>query len=670
MKKSFVELRLTDKLPSSPGIGTRILKLTQRDDCSADEIAAVLRADPASIGRLLRRVNDARAPSDPPISTVESAVQHLGMPAVREVALDLSLLSAHGSSRCKEFDYGRHWSMALVRAIAARRISAGMSFGKPGEAYVLGLLAEIGCLVLASLHPEEFARILAARGSSSRAEQCRAEREKFEIDHVEVAAYLMEAWGLPSMFGQALQMFATMEATVHSGNREAAGYANILHSADSLAEIHVKGGPTDAASQERLAHNLERLRKRLDLDAPAFHAFCNRIGDEWFEQGCSVDLAPGSRDDVVRFMGELTDRCAAPRVVPNFEKAWSPRTPLSAKTGESSASEAKRAPNGLRILAVDDDPLLLKLLERTLLKAGHQVLCAPDGGRALEIAIEANPQVVIADWMMPQMDGIELCKALRRIDCGRDMFYILLTGRAEEDRVVEAFDAGIDDYVVKPFNSRVLMARIKGGHRVIELKAKVENDRQLIMRQVAELGQLTRKLDTAAHTDVLTSLPNRRYIMTQLEREWESAVKADKPLAVIMIDIDHFKKVNDVYGHDVGDLVLRETARVLRDTSRQGEVLARLGGEEFLIVCTNSTEDQAVAGAERLRAAIEAHRIESPSFQGSVTISLGVAGRNGTMRSIDAFLKAADGAVYEAKRGGRNRVTAAGRAVDRETKSA
>jgi len=214
------------------------------------------------------------------------------------------------------------------------------------------------------------------------------------------------------------------------------------------------------------------------------------------------------------------------------------------------------------------------------------------------------------------------------------------------------------------------MARIKGGHRVIELKTKVENDRQLILAQVAELGQLTRKLETAAHTDVLTELPNRRYIMKQLDREWQKAVRANAALSVIVIDIDHFKMVNDLYGHDVGDLVLKETAHVLRNSSRQGEELARVGGEEFLIVCSGASEDEAAAGAERIRAAVEGHEIVSPGFTGRVTISLGVAGRHGWMQSIDAFLKAADDAVYQAKHAGRNRVMRAGRALDRGIKSA
>jgi diguanylate cyclase (GGDEF)-like protein len=644
--------------------------LTQREDCSAEELGEVLKSDPASTGRLLRRANGDRSPQHPMYATVESAASRLGMHVVRDVALDLTLLSPHGSGRCIGFDYGRHWSMSLVRAIAARSICARMGFGNPSEAYVLGLLAQIGCLVLASVHPEEYAEVLAARWKSSSVEQCRAERGKFDIDHVEIAAYLMEEWGLPPMLGQALQCFETAENGTAEGNRDASGYANVLIGADALAEIYVSRQSIDPDTTAHHEEIMERMRKRLDLDARAFHDFCNRIGDEWFERGHLVDLAPRARTDIIRFGGEVSHPAATHRSA--AQVATGPRVDGAAPPGARAAVGSGPAgrSGALSILAADDDPVSLKLLERTLLKAGHHVLCASDGRQALEIALEDNPQVVIADWMMPNMDGIELCKALRRVECGRDMFFILLTGRAEEDRVVEAFDSGIDDYVVKPFNSKVLMARIKGGHRVIELKTKVEHDRQLIMKQVAELGQLARRLDTAAHTDVLTELPNRRYIMQQLEREWIAAVLADKPLSVIIIDIDHFKKVNDVHGHDIGDLVLKETAHVLRNASRHGEELGRWGGEEFLIVCSGATEEQATAGAERLRLAVEANEIRTPSYAGRMTISLGVAGRRAGMPGIDAFLRAADEAVYQAKHAGRNCVVTAGRSIDRESKSA
>jgi diguanylate cyclase (GGDEF)-like protein len=222
---------------------------------------------------------------------------------------------------------------------------------------------------------------------------------------------------------------------------------------------------------------------------------------------------------------------------------------------------------------------------------------------------------------------------------------------------------------VKPFNARVLLARIKGGQRVVELQERVASDRKMIMRQVAELGLMTRKLRSAALTDVLTELPNRRYAMKRLETDWETSTRTGCPLSVIMLDIDHFKRVNDTHGHDVGDVVLKETARVLRATTRQGEEASRLGGEEFFVVCPNSTESQAAVCAERLRGAIERSLIKNGGFDGNVTVSLGVAQRNPAMTSLDALIKASDEAVYASKAAGRNRVSLAS-TCSRKAKSA
>jgi diguanylate cyclase (GGDEF)-like protein len=352
---------------------------------------------------------------------------------------------------------------------------------------------------------------------------------------------------------------------------------------------------------------------------------------------------------------EISQRTSSEGGLPVRSTPADPSDSIHAPDGSIGPVDAR----GLRILAVDDDPMSLKLLERHLVRAGHHVQCASDGNEALQIALETNPQVVVADWMMPSLDGIELCKALRRIESGRDMFFLLLTGRGEEDRIVEAFDAGVDDYVVKPFIPKLLIARIKGGQRVIELKEKVERDRQTMMKQVAELGLLTRKLRTAAMTDMLTELPNRRYAMRRIEQEWEASVRQNKPLSVIMIDIDHFKQVNDLHGHDVGDVVLKETANTLRNTTRQGEDTARLGGEEFIVVCTNTNLDQATACAERIRSAVESHTIACGSFKKNVTVSLGVAQRGPGITSVSALIKAADEAVYLAKGAGRNLVRVA-----------
>jgi diguanylate cyclase (GGDEF)-like protein len=256
--------------------------------------------------------------------------------------------------------------------------------------------------------------------------------------------------------------------------------------------------------------------------------------------------------------------------------------------------------------------------------------------------------------MMPEMDGLELCKALRRIEHGRNMYFLLFSGRDEEKRIVEAFDCGVDDFVQKPFNERLLIARLKGGQRIVRLQEQVEDHKKRVRTQAAELGMMNRKLRAVALTDVLTQLPNRRYAMKRLEQQWAVAVRGDRALSVIMLDIDHFKRVNDEHGHDVGDIVLKETARAMKSATRDEEEPCRLGGEEFLVICGNTSKSQAAAAAERMRAALESNMIRDGGFNRAVTVSLGVAELSPSMDGIDALLKAADLAVYEAKESGRN----------------
>jgi diguanylate cyclase (GGDEF)-like protein len=263
---------------------------------------------------------------------------------------------------------------------------------------------------------------------------------------------------------------------------------------------------------------------------------------------------------------------------------------------------------------------------------------------------------------MPEMTGIEVCRALRKIDAGRKTYVLILTAREDEQQVVDAFAAGADDYVTKPFNARILLARVQAGQRMIELQRQVEADKTLRMTQVAEMGLLTRKLRAAALTDVLTELPNRRYAITRLEQEWSESVRMNRPLSVVMVDIDHFKRINDTHGHDVGDVVLKQTAAILRARTRRGDVVCRLGGEEFLVINVNSTLDQAYLCAERLRSSVATNSIQCEGFEGSVTVSLGCAQRTPSIKDIDDLLKAADEAVYAAKAGGRN--TIRGRADD------
>jgi diguanylate cyclase (GGDEF)-like protein len=311
-------------------------------------------------------------------------------------------------------------------------------------------------------------------------------------------------------------------------------------------------------------------------------------------------------------------------------------------------------PAEIKVLAIDDDPRILRLLSHHLKQAGYQVRTAENGEEGLQIVLDESPQLVVTDWTMPELSGIELCRALRRMDAGRRTYVLILTARDDEQQVVDAFGAGADDFVTKPFNPRILLARVQAGQRMIELQRQVEADKKLRMRQVAEMGLITRKLRAAAQTDVLTDLPNRRYAITRLEQEWNNSQRTGKSMSVVMVDIDHFKRINDTHGHDVGDVVLKQTAAVLRARTRRGDIVCRLGGEEFLVINVNSDMESAVQCAERLRLAVEANTITAGGFSERVTVSLGCAVRSPAIADIDDLLKAADEAVYAAKAAGRN----------------
>ena len=225
--------------------------------------------------------------------------------------------------------------------------------------------------------------------------------------------------------------------------------------------------------------------------------------------------------------------------------------------------------------------------------------------------------------MMPEMDGLQFCQALRRFGSGRNMYVLLLTGRGEEDRIVEAFDAGVDDYIVKPFKPKLLLARIRAGRRVVELQQQVEKDKKLQREQVAKLAVLNRKLRAAALTDPLTELPNRRYAMKRLDVEWANAERTGHPLSVLMVDIDRFKTINDTHGHDMGDLVLRETAKAMCRTLRRSDTCARIGGEEFVVISPNTDPEGARSLAERIRNEGRNHDREGRRLRGKCDRELG-----------------------------------------------
>jgi two-component system, cell cycle response regulator len=300
----------------------------------------------------------------------------------------------------------------------------------------------------------------------------------------------------------------------------------------------------------------------------------------------------------------------------------------------------------IKVLIVDDSAVYRKLLEQTLADRQYVLIFATNGHEAMHRIAEHHPDLVIVDWMMPDLTGLEVCEHIRSKPDSADSAYsyiIVLTGKSEKQNVVAGLGAGADDYLTKPFDKDELIARVAVGHRVIQLHREVEAKNAL--------------LQELALTDMLTGLPNRRAIEEWAARQLSGAVRHGFSFHVVMSDIDHFKLVNDTHGHDAGDFVLRKFAQMLKTNCRSSDICGRMGGEEFLLAFSHSSDENALLFTERLRAQLEAALFVFNGQVRPVTASFGIAGLQ-TANGLDfsSLVSRADSALYLAKRGGRNRV--------------
>lgn len=284
------------------------------------------------------------------------------------------------------------------------------------------------------------------------------------------------------------------------------------------------------------------------------------------------------------------------------------------------------------------------MLKRALSSWGYDVITAEDGSEAWSILAEPDPPpLAILDWVMPHLTGPEVCRKVRENPHREPYTYILLlTSKNTKDETVEGFKAGADDYVVKPFDQLELQFRLRAGKRIIDLQMDLLKARE--------------ELRERANKDLLTMLPNRPAIATTLETEISRCNRDRRTVGVILLDIDHFKRINDTYGHFTGDAVLKETAGRLRGNMRPYDQVGRYGGEEFLVVLPNCDLEQAATQAERMRSRLQAAPMVVDGVEIPVSASFGVTVSDGSERGPDLFVRVADEALYRAKASGRNQV--------------
>ncbi len=291
-----------------------------------------------------------------------------------------------------------------------------------------------------------------------------------------------------------------------------------------------------------------------------------------------------------------------------------------------------------RVLVVDDAPDNVKLLTFELSDHGYEVITAGDGPTALRRARDSAPDVILLDVMMPVMGGIEVCRRLKADPVLRHVPVVMVSARGQEDDVIEGLDAGAQDYVTKPFNTRILLARVRSAAR-----AKADHDL---------ITELNRRLAEQATVDPLTGAKNRAFLREALNQAMSFSRRRRMPLSVVMLDVDHFKTYNDTYGHPAGDEVLRSVVSILSNVVRTHDVVARYGGEEFVILLPATEIEASLIAADRLRSGLAGH----PWPCRPVTASLGVATTDDQPIEPLSLLVRADRALYHAKRAGRDRV--------------
>ncbi|HTZ99412.1 MAG TPA: diguanylate cyclase [Candidatus Aquilonibacter sp.] len=303
----------------------------------------------------------------------------------------------------------------------------------------------------------------------------------------------------------------------------------------------------------------------------------------------------------------------------------------------------KSASGTVKVLIADDSAVYRKLVERTLDPESCSVLVARDGSEAIEIIEREHPSLIITDWIMPDITGLELCRRIRENKDSEYAYVILLTSNAEKENVVKGLTAGADDYLTKPFDQDELLARVRVGLRLIDLHRQIETKNHM--------------LEELALTDSLTGLPNRRAIETWAGRQLSGAARHGFPFWTVLVDLDHFKHVNDTYGHEAGDTVLKRFGEIIKNNTRYSDISGRIGGEEFVQVITHSVEDGVRILVERMRGQFAAERFEFGGETFCVTASFGVAGFHGKRSpEFSALLAEADAALYRAKNSGRNRI--------------
>lgn len=647
-----------ETFPLPKGAAMALIRLTQREGTSLAVMAHALKADPALSVRVIRVANGVSGTEQGPLVSLRDAVNVLGVPAVRSLAMGLSLLEHHRSGACSNFDYPRFWSHALARAVALQLL-AGLRAGcPPADAFSVGLIARLGELVLATMFAQPYGDLLQQWSEGQAAQR---EQEAFGATSGALTASLLLDYNLPEECAAAVEVFDLPAAGSQQDGGSDAIVRQLLVLADHIGAVCV-AAPTEWRG---LMPKLFQLGASLSLETEALTALCNRTAHEWREWGGMLELETGPMphfEEAADLPPNAPEAPAAPKAseAPKASKAAEPpkmaEPPKAAEPPRPPESEVRAAATSgdaagpMSILLVGDEARLRNPLREVLTAAGYRVAEAANGRQGLTMAIELQPPIMLLDLLSTEIDGIELTRTLRQFKAGRSIYVLILSDRDDDEKLIAAFAAGADGFLTLPLQPRILTARLQAGKRVASLREELGQEQEKIRRISAELAVSNQQLQEVGMTDLLTGCRNRRYVMERMQQEWAMAVRSERPLACMVIDVDNLKQLNDTHGHDAGDTALKLVVSAFREEMRAQDVLARSGGDEFLVICPDTTLEAALACAGRMRAAVEALPVVGGARAAYGSVSIGVAVRDATTPDADALIRLADQSAYLAKR--------------------
>lgn len=633
--QAFEDFKKSGRLPSPGGVALKLLDLANREDVTSGELARVLQADPSLAGRVLKVANVASTGSRPAVS-ISDAVVRIGFRSIRQLAMGFSLIERSRSGECAGFDYAKYWSRALATAVAAARIGRDARSIPSDECFTLGLLHDIGALAFATLYPREYATLLAQPGTEDEASRRALERQAFSVCSRDLTGLMLRDWGVPEPLAEAVTLRGERDERCNARTQR---LADLLHLSGMVAECCIEAGCAGPAPGDVLAQGLGAL----GIEADQLNPILEDVLHDWRAWGQELKVAT-RQITVAELLTMQSESTPLPVAAPDAAV-------------DAAATSERSAPERLRVLVAEDVASQRLTLTRLLQAQGFDVDEAADGLQALGALGKRRYDVVVTDLMMPALDGIGLCRAIRSGSAGAMTYVILLTSTEDHEKLVEAFDAGVDDYIQKPIVPRELQSRLRPARRVVGMQRQLAREAEQVREANARLEVLNRQLANVALTDPLTGLANRRHLLERMRQDWALALRQQRTFCVVFVDLDHFKRVNDERGHEAGDIVLERAARVLRRTVRTEDTVGRFGGEEFLIMCPGCGVEDALLLAERVRANLAAEQFSIGGQQWSVTASFGVAAALATpAMDWSDVVRSADEALYRAKHLGRNRV--------------